>query len=128
MPAGRHEAACASGSIAALATAEIQAQRYDCVLVAGVELERNVPGSVAARHLGAATWVGQEAQDVRYTIGCRNAPECLRQAFNLDMLIWFNKRYILRAEGHDHHPFVQYLEYVSLCNNAWGTPCWVRAI
>ena len=68
MPAGRHEAACASGSIAALAaTAEIQAQRYDCVLVAGVELERNVPGSVAARHLGAATWVGQEAQDVRYT-------------------------------------------------------------
>eukprot|EP01036_Dinobryon_divergens_P042831 gene42831-56931_t len=41
-------------------------QRYDCVLVAGVELERNVPGAVAARHLGAATWVGQEAQDVRY--------------------------------------------------------------
>ena len=67
MPAGRHEAACASGSIAALAaTAEIQAQRYDCVLVAGVELERNVPGAVAARHLGAATWVGEEAQDVPY--------------------------------------------------------------
>lgn len=67
MAAGRHEAACASGSIATLAaTAEIQAQRYDCVLVAGVELERNVPGAMAARYLGAATWVGEEAQDVSY--------------------------------------------------------------
>ena len=57
MPAGRHEAACASGSIALLAaTAEIEAGRYDCVLVTGVELERNVPGAVAAQHLGAATW------------------------------------------------------------------------
>ncbi|NBS97364.1 MAG: thiolase domain-containing protein, partial [Betaproteobacteria bacterium] len=56
---GRHEAACASGSIALLAaTAEIEAGRYDCVLVAGVELERNVPGDVAAQHLGAAAWAG----------------------------------------------------------------------
>jgi acetyl-CoA C-acetyltransferase len=66
-PAARHEAACASGSIAALAaTAEIEAGRYDCVLVTGVELERNVPGAMAAQHLGAATWVGQEAQEARY--------------------------------------------------------------
>ncbi len=66
-PAARHEAACASGSIAALAaTAEIEAGRYDCVLVAGVELERNVPGAIAAKHLGAATWVGEEAQEARY--------------------------------------------------------------
>ncbi len=67
MPSGRHEAACASGSIALLsAMAEIEAGRYDCVLVTGVELERNVPGVVAAQHLGAATWVGAEAQDATY--------------------------------------------------------------
>ena len=66
-PAGRHEAACASGSIAMLAaTAEIECGRYDCVLVTGVEIERNVPGAVAARHLGAATWLGKEGNDVKY--------------------------------------------------------------
>ncbi|MDM0089903.1 MULTISPECIES: acetyl-CoA acetyltransferase [unclassified Variovorax] len=66
-PAGRHEAACASGSIALLAaSAEIECGRYDCVLVTGVELERNVPGAVAAQHLGAATWVGQEGKGATY--------------------------------------------------------------
>lgn len=66
-PAGRHEAACASGSIAMLAaTAEIECGRYDCVLVSGVELERNVPGAVAAQHLGAATWVGREGEGAKY--------------------------------------------------------------
>ena len=66
-PAGRHEAACASGSIAMLAaTAEIECSRYDCVLVTGVKLERNVPEAVAAQHLGAATWVGQEGEGATY--------------------------------------------------------------
>ncbi|MGY6534283.1 MAG: acetyl-CoA acetyltransferase [Pararhodobacter sp.] len=66
-PAGRHEAACASGSIALLtATAEIEAGRYDCVLVAGVELERNVSGKQAAQYLGAAMWVGTEGQEATY--------------------------------------------------------------
>lgn len=66
-PAGRHEAACASGSIAMLAaTAEIEAGRYDCVLVSGVELERNVSGKEAAQHLGAAMWVGTEGQEATY--------------------------------------------------------------
>lgn len=66
-PAGRHEAACASGSIALLAaTAEIESGRYDCVLVSGVEVERNVPGHEAAGHLGAAMWVGREGQEARY--------------------------------------------------------------
>lgn len=66
-PTGRHEAACASGSIAMLAaTAEIEAGRYDCALVSGVELERNVPGHVAAQHLGAAMWVGREGQEAKY--------------------------------------------------------------
>ncbi|MCC5986343.1 MAG: acetyl-CoA acetyltransferase [Pararhodobacter sp.] len=66
-PAGRHEAACASGSIALLAaTAEIEAGRHDCVLVAGVELERNVSGKQAAQYLGAAMWVGTEGQEATY--------------------------------------------------------------
>jgi acetyl-CoA C-acetyltransferase len=66
-PAARHEAACASGSIAILAAmAEIEAGRYDCILVGGVEIERNVPGDIAARHLGAAMWVGREGQTAKY--------------------------------------------------------------
>lgn len=66
-PAARHEAACASGSVAVLAaTAEIEAGRYDCVLVLAVEQERNVPGDQAPGHLGAAAWIGHEGQDARY--------------------------------------------------------------
>jgi acetyl-CoA C-acetyltransferase len=66
-PAARHEAACASGSVALLAAAaEIEAGRYDAVLVLGIEQERNVPGEVAARNLGAAAWVGHEGKDVRF--------------------------------------------------------------
>jgi acetyl-CoA C-acetyltransferase len=67
VPASRHEGACASGSLALLAaSADIESGRYDCVLVVGCEQERNVPGDVAARHLGAAAWVGHEAQSARY--------------------------------------------------------------
>lgn len=67
VPALRHEAACASGGAAILAAAaEIEAGRYACALVLGVEQERNVPGEIAARHLGAAAWVGHEGQAARY--------------------------------------------------------------
>lgn len=67
VPAARHEAACASGSIAVLAAmAEIEAGRYDVVLVVGAEQERNVPGDVAAQHLGAAAWIGHEGQDAKF--------------------------------------------------------------
>jgi acetyl-CoA C-acetyltransferase len=67
VPAARHEGACASGSLAILAAmAEIEAGRYDCVLVVGAEQERNVPGEIAARHLGSAAWIGHEAEDARY--------------------------------------------------------------
>ena len=66
-PAGRHEAACASGGIAILsAMADIEAGRHDCVLVAGVEIERNVPGGIAAGHLAAAAWVGEEGRDATF--------------------------------------------------------------
>ncbi len=66
-PAARHEAACASGSIAILAAmAELAAGHYDVALVLGVEQERNVSGAEAARYLGAAAWVGHEGQDAKF--------------------------------------------------------------
>jgi acetyl-CoA C-acetyltransferase len=67
LPASRHEAACASGSIAVLAAgAEIEAGRYDLACVVGIEQMRNVPGQQAAAYLGAAAWKGREAQDARF--------------------------------------------------------------
>ena len=67
IPASRHEAACASGSMAILAAmADLEAGRYDTVLVIGIEQERNVPGELAARHMGAAAWVGHEGETARY--------------------------------------------------------------
>ena len=66
-PAARHEAACASGSVAVLAAmADIEAGRYDCVLVIGVEQERNVPGTQAPAHLAAAAWIGHEGQNATF--------------------------------------------------------------
>lgn len=66
-PAARHEAACASGGVAALAAmADLRAGHYRTALVVGVELEKTVPGDIAAQHLGAAAWTGHEGQDARY--------------------------------------------------------------
>ncbi|HEY9303775.1 MAG TPA: acetyl-CoA acetyltransferase [Mycobacterium sp.] len=66
-PASRHEAACASGSVAALAAmADLRSGNYDTALVVGVELEKTVPGDTAARHLGAAAWTGHEGDDARF--------------------------------------------------------------
>lgn len=63
----RHEAACASGSMAALAAlAQIQAGWRDVVLVVGVEQMRNVDAQTAAGHLGAAMWVGEEGRDATF--------------------------------------------------------------
>jgi acetyl-CoA C-acetyltransferase len=67
VPAMRHEAACASGSIATLAAmAEIEAGRYDCVLVLGVEEERNLPGDQTSANMNAAAWVGHEPMPGRF--------------------------------------------------------------
>ncbi|MEO8115189.1 MAG: acetyl-CoA acetyltransferase [Phenylobacterium sp.] len=66
-PAMRHEAACASSSIAVLAaTAEIEAGRYDCVLIVGVEEEKNLPGDEASKVQNAASWQGHEGIDCRF--------------------------------------------------------------
>ncbi|HVY86430.1 MAG TPA: acetyl-CoA acetyltransferase, partial [Caulobacterales bacterium] len=66
-PAMRHEAACASSSIAILsATAEIEAGRYDCVLIIGAEEEKNLPGDDASRVQNAASWQGHEDIECRF--------------------------------------------------------------
>jgi acetyl-CoA C-acetyltransferase len=68
LPAARHEAACASGSIAALAAAaELEAGRYGLAAVIGIEMMRNVPGDQAAANIGGtAMWNGHECTDVRF--------------------------------------------------------------
>ncbi|MEZ4400741.1 MAG: acetyl-CoA acetyltransferase [Kofleriaceae bacterium] len=67
VPATRHEAACASGSVALLAAmSAIEAGRCDCALVLGVEQERNVTGEQAARHMGTAAWTGHEGAGARF--------------------------------------------------------------
>lgn len=99
VPSSRHEAACASGSMAVLgAMADLEAGRYDVALVIGAELERTVPGDVAADNLGAATWVGHEGDqatfvwpwmfdrlvdeyDARYGIDTAHLHEIARQNF-----------------------------------------------
>jgi len=66
-PASRHEAACASGSVATLAAmADLRSGNYQTALVVGVELEKTVPGDTAARHLGAAAWTGHEGADAKF--------------------------------------------------------------
>lgn len=67
LPTARHEAACASGSAAVLASsADIECGRAELTCVLGVEQMRTVGGEQAAEHLGAAAWRGREAADARF--------------------------------------------------------------
>jgi acetyl-CoA C-acetyltransferase len=67
VPAARHEAACASGSAAALAAiADLRSGAYSSALVVGIELEKTVPGDTATRYLGAAAWIGHEGDGAKY--------------------------------------------------------------
>ncbi|MFM8556394.1 MAG: thiolase domain-containing protein, partial [Betaproteobacteria bacterium] len=67
VPAMRHEGACASSSLAVLsAMAEIEAGRYDCVLVLGVEEFKNTSGDVASQNQNAAAWQGREDIDCTF--------------------------------------------------------------
>jgi acetyl-CoA C-acetyltransferase len=66
-PSSRHEAACASGSVATLAAmADLRSGAYRTALVVGIELEKTVPGDTAAQHLGAAAWIGHEGGDAKF--------------------------------------------------------------
>ena len=64
IPTSRHEAACASGSIAMLcALRDIEAGHYDAACVVGLELMRSADSRTGAGYLGAAAWQGREATD-----------------------------------------------------------------
>lgn len=67
IPTARHEAACASGSIALLAaSAEIEAGRYDVAAVVGVEQMKTVGAAEGGDFLGTAAWYEKEAQGVEF--------------------------------------------------------------
>ncbi len=67
IPTSRHEAACASGSVAALAAAaEIEAGRYDVALVVGVEQMKTLDSKAGGDVLGTAAWYEREAKGVEF--------------------------------------------------------------
>src|SRR6516164_6115299 len=67
LPTSRHEAACASGSIAILAaSAEIEAGRYDLACVTGVEQMKTVDSTTGGDFLGTAAWYEREAQGIEF--------------------------------------------------------------
>ena len=67
LPTSRHEAACASGSIAALvAAAEIEAGRYDLQAVVGIEQMKTVSAGEGGAYLGTAAWYAEEAEGIEF--------------------------------------------------------------
>lgn len=67
LPTGRHEAACASGSIALLAaSAEIEAGRYDLQAVVGIEQMKTVDSALGGSYLGTAAWYEKEAEGIEF--------------------------------------------------------------
>ena len=67
LPTARHEAACASGSMATLAAmAELQCGRYEIACVLGAELMRSSSGLATAAALGVAAWTPHETAGVRF--------------------------------------------------------------
>ena len=67
LPTTRHEAACASGSVAILAaTAEIEAGRYDCAAVVGLEQMKTVDTVTGGDFLGTAGWYERECKGKDY--------------------------------------------------------------
>jgi acetyl-CoA C-acetyltransferase len=67
LPTARHEAACASGSIAILAaSAEIEAGRYDLSMVVGLEQMKTVDSGRGGDFLGTAAWYEREAAGVSF--------------------------------------------------------------
>ena len=67
LPTSRHEAACASGSIALIAaSAEIEAGRYGLACVLGVEQMKTVSPKIGGDYLGTAAWYDQEAKGIEF--------------------------------------------------------------
>lgn len=87
MPASRHEAACASGSMAMLAAmADLESGRYQLACALGIEIMRNVPGDQAAANLRPAAWVDREWQQTPYVWPCAfdTLVEEYQQRYGLD--------------------------------------------
>ena len=71
LPASRHEAACASGSMALLAAmADLESGRYDLACVVGLEMMRNVSSTDAAEYLRPAAWADNEWRDTPFVWPC----------------------------------------------------------
>ena len=67
IPTSRHEAACASGSIAILAaSAEIEAGRYDLAAVVGLEQMKTVDPATGGEFLGTASWYERESKGIEF--------------------------------------------------------------
>jgi acetyl-CoA C-acetyltransferase len=67
IPTSRHEAACASSSIAALmGRVEIEAGLYDLVMVLGIELMKSVDSKTGGDYLGTAAWYEKECKGVEF--------------------------------------------------------------
>jgi acetyl-CoA C-acetyltransferase len=67
LPTSRHEAACASGSVAILAaSAEIEAGRYDLAAVVGLEQMKTVDTVTGGDFLGTAGWYERECKGKDY--------------------------------------------------------------
>lgn len=67
IPTSRHEAACASGSVAILmASAELEAGRYQTALIVGVEQMKTVDPATGGDFLGTAAWYDQEAKGIEF--------------------------------------------------------------
>jgi acetyl-CoA C-acetyltransferase len=67
LPTSRHEAACASGSIAILtAMADLEAGRYDLAAVIGIEQMKTVDSATGGDFLGTAGWYERECKGKDY--------------------------------------------------------------
>ena len=67
LPSVRHEAACASGSVATLAaSAELEAGRYQVALVIGIEQMKTVDPLKCGEFLGTAAWYDREAKGIDF--------------------------------------------------------------
>ncbi len=99
IPTSRHEAACASGSIAILAaSAEIEAGRYDLAAVVGVEQMKTVDPATGGDYLGTAAWYEREAKGIEFPF-----PKLFGRLGDE-----YDKRYGLRDEHLAHIAAVNY--------------------
>jgi len=88
LPASRHEAACASGSMALMAAmADLESGRYDLACVVGIEMMRNVSGDKAAEYLRPAAWAEKEWQKTPYVWPCAfdDLISTYQQRYGIDM-------------------------------------------